>query len=132
MALPIRFLVDQNVPDAVPQFLQERGYEVTLIRDVFPTDVEDPVIAKAADDYGAVCVTNNHKHFKGPLGRRPPVGERMLRHSSRISFTCRETVARRRLEEHIDSIEFEWQRAQQRSDKRVLIEISERGLFIER
>ncbi len=117
-------LVDENVPASVTQFFRERGHEVHLVWDLFPRGTADPVIGKLGDEQAAVVVTWNHRDFK-KLAARVPVGQRRrFRRLSLISFRCRESLGRRRAEELIEFIEFAYEQAQRRRDKRLLVEIT--------
>jgi hypothetical protein len=83
----------------------------------------DQIVALAADENAAVVVTWNAKHFERLIERIPIGGKRTLRHASRLVIVCREPEGRRRIEEDIAWVEFEWSAAQQRKDKRVMLEI---------
>ncbi len=118
-------LIDENVPDSVARFFQERGHDVRLVRELFLGGTPDPVIARLGDQMEAIIVTWNHKDFKR-LAARVPVGESTrLRHLGRINFRCNEAHGRRRAEELIDWIEFECAQVQQRRDRRLMMEILE-------
>ena len=57
-------LIDENVPDQVAAIYRARGHEVLLVRDLFPAGTADEVIARRANDLGAVVVTWNYRHFR--------------------------------------------------------------------
>jgi predicted nuclease of predicted toxin-antitoxin system len=118
-------LIDENVPDSVARFFAERGHDVHLVRDLFPSATPDPVIAKLGDELAAIVVTWNHKHFKTLASRVPSSESARFKRLGRISFRCNETHGRRRAEELIESIEFEYSLVQKRRDKRLIMEISE-------
>lgn len=118
-------LIDENVPDSVAVFFRERGHDVSLVRDLFPTRTPDQVIAVAGDKEHAIVVTWNHKDFK-KLVTRIPIGERQrFRHLGRINFRCNEAHGRKRAEDLIDWIEFEYAQVLKQRDKRLMIEIGE-------
>lgn len=58
-----RFLLDQNVQDAVLAFLAEQGYEAVPVRDVSGADAPDSLIAFIANSQGLVLITHDH-HFR--------------------------------------------------------------------
>jgi predicted nuclease of predicted toxin-antitoxin system len=125
-------LIDENVPDSVAEFFRERGHDVRLVRELLPAGTADPVIATLGDEWGAIVVTWNHKDFK-QLAKRVPVGERQrFRNLGRISFRCNEAKGRQRLEELIDFIEFEFASVQKRKDRRLLLEVGDSYLRLNR
>jgi predicted nuclease of predicted toxin-antitoxin system len=119
----ILFLIDENVPESVTEFLRQRGHDVRHVRDLALTETPDPIIAAAADKLGAVVVTWNHRDFKKLLSRVPQAGQPVMRRAGRINFRCNESQGRYRVEQVIDVIEFEYELAQRRPDKRLLIEV---------
>ena len=118
-------LIDEDVPASVAAFFAERGHDVRLVRDLFAAGTPDPVIARLGDELGAIVVTWNQRDFRR-LAARVPTGEpARLRRLGRISFRCHEAHGRRRAEELIEWIEFEYAQVQKRRDRRLLIEILE-------
>lgn len=117
-------LIDENVPESVTDFLRERGHVVRHVRDLFLPGTPDPIIATAGDRMGAIVVTWNHRDFKRLAARVPTGGQAALRHLGRINFRCPEAKGRMRVEQIIDVIEDEYERAQRRRDKRLLVEIT--------
>jgi predicted nuclease of predicted toxin-antitoxin system len=118
-------LIDENVPDSVARLFAEHGHDVRLVRDLFPGGTPDPIIAKLGDEMAAIIVTWNHKDFKRLTARVPVDLPRSLRSLGRISFRCSEVNGRRRAEELMEWIEFEYEQTQKRRDKRLMIEIME-------
>lgn len=107
MALPavIRFLLDNNVPDSVADFLRHRGHDVALVREVMAANAKDPVVAKAAIQAQRVLVSwdrdFNHQRFQQPR----------FAELSRIGMSCPEPDGASRMEQLIDVIEFTYVRA---------------------
>lgn len=62
MAL-LRFLLDQNVQDAVRDFLVDLGYEVLRVRDTTGAGAPDSLIAFVANSQGLVLITHD-QHFR--------------------------------------------------------------------
>lgn len=122
VAIPL--LIDENVPESVAIFLKERGHEIHYVRDLFLPGTPDPVIATAGDQLGAVVVTWNHRDFKKLAARIPRGGQTRLRRLGRINFRCQEAKGLQRIQQVIDIIEAEYDRAGQRRDKRLLIEVT--------
>jgi hypothetical protein len=114
-------LVDENVPDSVAAFFRERGHDVLLARDHLAIGALDSAIAASGDSFGAILVTWD-KDFSRAIKRRGP-GWGRFRRLGRITFGCPEHRGRQRLEDLIESIEFEYEQAQKRKDPRLMIEI---------
>lgn len=68
-------------------------------------------------------MTWNHRDFKKLVSRVPQVGHAVLRNAGRINFRCDESKGRYRVEQVIESIEFEYEAAQTRGDKRLMVEV---------
>lgn len=58
-----RFLLDQNVQDAVRGFLVDLGYETYLVRDTSGAGSPDSLIAFVANSQGLVLITHD-RHFR--------------------------------------------------------------------
>lgn len=118
-------LIDENVPNSVAELFRERSHDVRFVPDLFPSGTPDSAIAMAGDEMGAIVVTWNHRDFeklaprvrKGDLQRSQPLG--------RINFRCREGRGRQRLEQMIESIEFEYAQVVKLRHHRLMIEIGE-------
>ncbi len=120
---PIFLIIDENVDDAVGQYFHERGHRVGFVRDLFASGIADPIISAIGDEDSAIVVTHD-KDFK-ILAQRAPEGTRQrFRRLGRISLRCREPQAKKRIEELIDSIEFEFMQVQKRRDQRLIMEIT--------
>ena len=102
----IRFMTDQNVPNSVVLFLQERGHDVVRSREVVGAEAKDPVVATAAMEANRILIAwDKDFHHQRQLG---PRYERL----ARIGMNCPEPDGRRRLEENIDRVEFEYMRVE--------------------
>ncbi len=89
----------------------------------------DPVIAQIGDSLEMVVVTWD-RGFK-QLARRAPHGQRQrFRNLSRITLRCNQARALERLRRYIASIEFEFAQAQDRGDRRLLVEITDTTFVI--
>lgn len=118
-------LIDEDVPQGVADFFASRGHEVRLVRDEVLPRTPDEVIALLAHREGAIVVTCNARHFKRLISRVPHGARRTFRDAGRITLECSQVRAQARVEELIDSIEFEYQQGQQRRDRRLMFEIME-------
>ena len=117
-------LIDENVPESVSEVFRKHGHDVRLVRDVLGSATPDQVIAEVGNALSAIVVTWNIKDFKKLAGRRPD-DQRRLRNLGRIGFRCPEAKGAARAEASMNRIEFEYQEAQKRPDKRVMITITE-------
>jgi predicted nuclease of predicted toxin-antitoxin system len=121
----VDLLIDENVPDSVARYFRERGHRVTLVREILPRGTADPIVALVGDELRAVVVTWNHKDFKRLIARIPESGRRRFRNLGLITFRCSEANGRRRVEELIEWIEFEYAQAQRLPHQRLMLEIGE-------
>ena len=120
----MRLLIDENVQDSIAQFFKQRGHKVELVREKFLPGEPDPVIAEAGDKMGVVVVTWD-KGFR-QLAKRAPHGTRQrFRNLSRITLRCNQAKALERVQRYIESIEFEFKQAQNRGDKRLIVEVTD-------
>lgn len=117
-------IIDENVDDAVGYYLRERGHRVGFVRDLFAGGIEDAVIAVLGNEDSAIIVTHD-KDFKGLVKRVPEGTRQRFRKLGRISLQCREPRAKRRIEDLIESIEFEFLQVNKRSDQRFIMVITE-------
>jgi len=56
-------ITDEDLPDVIAIFLQERGHRVELTRTLFGTGTPDHVVAQGASDQRAIVYTFNVRHF---------------------------------------------------------------------
>lgn len=120
----MRFLIDENVPASVSQYLANRGHQIIHALELFLPGEKDEVLAVAGDQEEAVIVTWNRQDFNKITARRAPVRSRKrLRKLGWLFFKCPEPQGLIRLQQTIDLIEFEHERAQQLKDSRVGVEI---------
>ena len=108
--------------ESVCKFLEERGYEVTRLRNVIGEDSPDPLVAKVSQDLDMILISDD-ADFKHVAGRRPNAHKLRSRKLSRINIKCKHAVAVKRLAAAITLIEFEFELAQSRSDKRMIIDV---------
>jgi predicted nuclease of predicted toxin-antitoxin system len=118
---PLKFFIDQCVPDSVGRMLKETGYAVELLREKLATDSPDQLVAIYSELSGAVLISLD-RDFPS-LAPRVGIGQQRFRRLSRIGIRCDEPMAARRIESALSLIEHEWDRAQQSSDKRMIIEV---------
>lgn len=108
--------------ESVCRFLEERGHEVVRLRSILPTDTPDPIVAKTAQDIEAILISDD-QDFNVIAGRKPTARQRRFQRLSRVNMRCPHAKAVQRLAAAIDLIEFEYEAAQSRPDKRMIIDI---------
>lgn len=87
-----------------------------------PEGTEDPIIAKVPEDLSAILLTDD-ADVKTISARRPEGQRRRFRKLSRIHLACKHSQAVNRLAAAITLIEFEYELAQTRSGKRMIIDV---------
>ncbi|WP_443018093.1 DUF5615 family PIN-like protein [Sphingomonas sp. 37zxx] len=116
------FLADECVTESVSQFLEERGHEVIRAKQKIPEGTQDPIVAKVAEDLSAILLTDD-ADFNTVASRRPNGQRRRFRKLSRVHLACKHSQAIHRIAAAITLIEFEYEIAQERDDKRMIIEL---------
>lgn len=124
-----RFLLDENVPDAVGRFLARQGCEVLYARDLFARGTPDEILAFAVELDGLVLVTHD-KDFKS-LRRVLPQGHRtrIAEGSGQLILQVRESRAALRLEREWDAIEFHFASAR-RKRIRFIVRVTETSVIV--
>lgn len=123
----MKFFADQNVGEDVCRFLEKRGYEAVRLRHILNTNTPDPEIARHVEETGAVLVSHD-RDFQEIAPRIPKGERRRFRRLSRIYLQCDSLRAEKRIKAAMSLIEFEWDLAQRRPDKRIHIVIQNNGI----
>ncbi len=123
----MKFFADHNVTESVCRLLEERGHEVVRLRDELPPDSPDPVVAKYAEQIDAVLISHD-RDFRKIAPRIPRGGKARFRRLSRIHLQCDYPEAENRVAAALGLVEFEWNLAQERADKRIHIVIQKTGI----
>jgi len=118
---PIRFFLDNCVPDSVGRVLQDRGHQVTYLRDAIASNSPDQVVATLCDQTGMVLVSLD-KDFDS-LHARAGFSRRRFRRLRRIKISCDEPRAATRISAALSLIEHEVAVADQSADTRMIIEV---------
>lgn len=105
----IPFFTDNDVEDAVGDFLRDSGHTVQRLRDVMLRDSPDPVVDANCRENGLVLITHNYRHFRGHAHKLRLQGV-PLKPLSRIDMECHQTEAVQRLQAAMHLIEAEWKR----------------------
>ncbi|MCO5177963.1 MAG: DUF5615 family PIN-like protein [Thermomicrobiales bacterium] len=128
--MAIRFLLDENIRTSVRLFLQQRGHEAIRVQDHLTPGTEDPIVVAYAHQIDAVVVTRNRKHFHPLIHRDPNALTADFMNAGLLTFQCSESAMIPLLKQHIDLIEFEYERRRKQDDKRIIIRVSHDGLMI--
>jgi predicted nuclease of predicted toxin-antitoxin system len=128
----IPFLVDEDVPASVARYLSERGHAVTHSREQLGRQTPDEFVARLGDQNAMVVVTCNAKDFKSLSSRRPSKGFAKFRHVGLLTLECGQVRALQRVQQVIESIEFEYAACQRRSDRRFFMEVRASSFVIQR
>ena len=105
----IPFFTDNDVEDAVGEFLRDSGHAVQRLRDVMLSNSPDPIVDANCRENGLVLITHNYKHFKRIAHDLRQAGV-PLKPLSRIDMECHQSEAVGRLSGLLPIIEAEWKR----------------------
>jgi len=105
----ITFFTDNDVEDAVGDFLKDSGHTVQRLRDVMLANSPDPIVDANCRENGLVLITHNYKHFRRIAHEMRQAG-RQFRPLSRIDMECHQSEAVGRLADLLPIIEAEWKR----------------------
>lgn len=125
-------LVDEDVPQSVAEFLAGREHQTEFVREVLVPGSADILVARWADDHGAVVATCNLRHFRRLIARVPPDGYARFRHAGLLGIACPQPLAAARLEAHIQTIENEFAYCGGQHDTRMIVEVHHHRLQIVR
>ncbi|MGH7056594.1 MAG: DUF5615 family PIN-like protein [Acetobacteraceae bacterium] len=118
--IQIRVFVDQCVPDSAAHAFLEKGHEVQFLRECLAVNSDDMLVAPVAMAREAVLLSLDRDFRK--IATRLQSSQRRLRKLSLIQLRCRESHAKRRLQESMSLIEHEY---------RLMLETPRARLFVE-
>ena len=127
----LQFLIDEDVPVSVGDYLSDSGYGVARVFDIMP-GANDAAVLELAETMRSVLITKFKRHFNKLSPRESSPTSRRYNHAGVVYVCCKEVMARARMEHWIDLIEFEWARSRRFVDTKVIIEIRENLLRIAR
>ena len=119
--LPLRFFLDEGVPDAVGRAFRELGHEVILHREALAAGVSDPLVCAAAQANDAILVAYDKDMKK--IARRRGVGAGRFARLSLIHLRCPEPTAASRIEQAMSFIEHEWSVSPTPDLRRLYVEV---------
>jgi hypothetical protein len=119
----MRLLIDECVPENVTSVFASCHHEILRVVEELAPKTPDSIIAQFASAQHLICVTWNLRHFHALLSRRPQNNQLRYPNAGLIAFAYPEPRADRRLLQVIKIIEFEYDQAQTRRDKRLIVDI---------
>jgi hypothetical protein len=119
----MRFVLDENVPQAVADMLVQHGHQIEWIRGYVPPGSADPLVATVSEELQAILISFDGD-FEKIAPRIPKAERRRFRKLSRIYMCCGEPQAAERLRKALDLVMSEHALAQTQSDSRMNIWIS--------
>ena len=126
----MHFLIDENVPRSVADRLESYGHQVSFVTYIMPTGSADPIVATVSEELAAVLVSLDGDFEK--IAPRVAISRRRFRRLSRVWLRCNEPQAASRMESAISLIESEFELAQTRSDRRMIIWLGNSYIRIQR
>jgi predicted nuclease of predicted toxin-antitoxin system len=116
------FYLDENVPAAVQQVLENAGHSVIWTRDLTSQGAPDDVVAAVAERDQATLVSHD-KDFK-KIAPRIPNGQRQrFRKLSMVRMICVKPRSAERIATAIPCIEFDYSQRAELADRRSIIEV---------
>jgi hypothetical protein len=128
----MRLLIDECVPEFVTSVFLGHQHEVFRVVEELAPGTPDNIIAQFANDQHLICVTWNLRHFHALISRKPQNNHIRFPHAGLIAFGCPEPDADRRLLQVLEIVEYEHERAQTRSDKRLIVHIMQEFIKVYR
>lgn len=103
----IPFFTDNDVDDALGDFLKDSGHRLVRLRDEMLTDSQDPVVAAACRENSWVLITHNVRHFKA-ISQKEEHETGEPDRLCRIEMDCHQVDSVDRMRVALPTIEFEW------------------------
>lgn len=113
----LRFFTDNNIPDSVGNYLRSRGHSVYRLRHHMPHDSKDPVVATAAIKADRILVSWD-KDFNSQRFAQP-----RFQTLSRIALSGAGPMLVDALKEHLELVEFQWERVQRKGAPRMIAHV---------
>lgn len=126
----MRFILDENIPH-LKSLLEDKGYECVLSTDMAGYSAPDDIVALTAQEEGYILISADRDF--NVLAPRVTRGENnRFRKLSRVHLKCKPTQLENRLAQCLDLIEFEYHAAQIRHDSRMIIQIDDSYVRVDR
>ncbi len=128
---PMTLLLDEHLPLRFANFFHARQHVAHRVTDVLEAGAKDPALVAWAEQNDAIVVTSD-RGFRRLVTRIPEQDRSRYRRAGRIIVPGDPALALARLAELIDLIEILFALLQHDPDQRLVMEIREHGLYIER
>jgi hypothetical protein len=124
--------IDECLPEqAFRAVLEPRGHAVRSVGEAFPSGSPDPAVLAAAEAQEAIVFTADSDWKTLVRNIKSDEGRAGVRRAGRVLFNCEHPVAIQRLQELIEDIEHEFDRAQ-RLGKPLIMRITKGNFRVER
>jgi predicted nuclease of predicted toxin-antitoxin system len=125
------FVYDEGVPLDVAEMLRKHGHKAEYIRDHVPPGSPDPLVATVAENLKGILLSWDGDFDK--IAPRVAQGQRArFRKLSRIWMRCREPQGAERLEGALELVVSEFALAMLRADQRLMMQIGNTWIRIDR
>ena len=118
---PLRFFLDEGVPDSVGRVLREGGHEVIVLREAMARGAPDVLVCAVAEANDAILVALDGDMRE--IARSHGVSKGRFRRLSLVKLSCPEPQAAARIREALSLIEHEWAVSQTKAARRLFVEI---------
>nr|WP_276315882.1 DUF5615 family PIN-like protein [Paracoccus sp. pheM1] len=122
--------MDEGVPRGVGVMLQEARHEVIFLHEAIATGSNDDLVASAAIANDAILVAID-KDMR-TSAKRNKISLNQYKRLSLLQLRCRETQAANRVRQALTLIEAEWNWAENKSSRRLFIEIGDSRIITNR
>jgi predicted nuclease of predicted toxin-antitoxin system len=117
VAATLPLFLDNNMPDSIGRYLQQRGHSVLRQRFYIPADSPDQLVATTAMKAGRILVTQD-KDFNSQRFHQERFAE-----LSRILVNGQSEALLAALQEHMHLIEFQWEHCRQIGSVRMVAHV---------
>ena len=115
------FYLDENIQDSAREVLIAAGHQAFRITDFVAEGSPDPLVAKVAEENGAILVTHDSDFRR--LSPRRNNGAQRFRKLSWVKMKCKEPRVAERLDTVLSLLEREYLDRQEMPDRRLIVEI---------
>jgi predicted nuclease of predicted toxin-antitoxin system len=126
----LKFFLDENVPSSVGAALEGFGHEVIYLQDAIAKGSSDPLVCTAAQQNQAILVSLDSDMKK--LAKRYGSTNGRFKKLSLVKLSCKSTSAVQRISAAMSIISHEWEISQDKTSRRIFVEIGQEAISIKR